>query len=233
MSCRFRSGTTATWSHESPRPSRCSRAIDEAPLYRLNPFPGPHSLFVQGPRLVQRRGKFDHPGASHIPPNVLRASSDCSLTRTPERRHDRRSNPRASNLSRQQAQAPVSGGDGFVSRSNFSDRRGLTSHDVKVLITGGAGYIGSITAKALAAAGHVTVVLDDLSAGPKAFVQDRVFYRGDVADRELIRRIVREHPDLDCTVHMAAKIVVPESITRAPTFTTTRMSRSHSSCLTS
>ncbi len=83
---------------------------------------------------------------------------------------------------------------------------------MKVLITGGAGYIGSTTAKALEEAGHTPVVLDSLLSGPRAFVRDRVFYEGDIADRALLRRIVDEHPDLDATIHMAARIVVPESV---------------------
>lgn len=85
---------------------------------------------------------------------------------------------------------------------------------MKVLVTGGAGYIGSITAKALEDAGHTPIILDSLLAGPKAFVRDRVFYEGDIGDRELLRRIVAEHPDLDATIHMAARIVVPESVER-------------------
>ncbi|HWJ82268.1 MAG TPA: UDP-glucose 4-epimerase GalE, partial [Nocardioides sp.] len=83
---------------------------------------------------------------------------------------------------------------------------------MKVLVTGGAGYLGSITAKALEEAGHVPVVLDSLLSGPRAFVGDRAFYEGDIADRALLRRVVDEHPDIDATVHMAARIVVPESV---------------------
>jgi UDP-glucose 4-epimerase len=83
---------------------------------------------------------------------------------------------------------------------------------MKVLVTGGAGYIGSTTATALEAAGHVPVVLDSLLTGPRAFTRDRIFYEGDVADRQLLRRVVGEHPDIDCTIHMAARIVVPESV---------------------
>jgi UDP-glucose 4-epimerase len=83
---------------------------------------------------------------------------------------------------------------------------------MKVLVTGGAGYIGSITATALEAAGHIPVVLDSLLSGPEAFVADRVFYRGDIADRDLLHRIVAEHPDLDCTIHLAARVIVGESV---------------------
>ncbi|MGH3509916.1 MAG: UDP-glucose 4-epimerase GalE [Nocardioidaceae bacterium] len=83
---------------------------------------------------------------------------------------------------------------------------------MKVLVTGGAGYIGSVTAKALEVAGHVPVILDSLLAGPRVFVRDRLFYEGDIADRDLVRRIVDEHPDIEATIHMAARIVVPESV---------------------
>jgi UDP-glucose 4-epimerase len=83
---------------------------------------------------------------------------------------------------------------------------------MKVLVTGGAGYIGSTTAKALEEAGHTPIILDSLLTGPLVFTKDRIFYEGDIADRDLIRRIVDEHPDLDATIHMAARIVVPESV---------------------
>jgi len=83
---------------------------------------------------------------------------------------------------------------------------------MKVLVTGGAGYIGSTTAKALEEAGHTPVILDSLLTGPQVFVRDRIFYEGDIADRDLLARIVQEHPDLDATIHMAARIVVPESV---------------------
>ena len=83
---------------------------------------------------------------------------------------------------------------------------------MKVLVTGGAGYLGSVTAKALEEAGHTPVLLDSLINGRREFVRDRIFYEGDIADRDLLSRVVDEHPDLDSTIHMAARIVVPESV---------------------
>ena len=99
-----------------------------------------------------------------------------------------------------------------AARSDGRARPTYAVRPMKVLVTGGAGYIGSITAKALEQAGHVPVILDSLLTGPQVFVRDRIFYEGDIADRALITRIVEEHPDLDATIHMAARIVVPESV---------------------
>ncbi len=86
---------------------------------------------------------------------------------------------------------------------------------MKVLITGGAGFIGSTIASACVEADIVPVVLDDLSTGLEAFTHGHHFYRGDIADAALIDRIAAEHPDIDVTIHCAAKIVVPDSV-RAP-----------------
>jgi UDP-glucose 4-epimerase len=86
------------------------------------------------------------------------------------------------------------------------------SPQVKVLVTGGAGYIGSTTCRALEGRGHTPVVLDSLVTGPRAFVGDRIFFEGDIADRALLARVFDEHPDIECTIHMAARIIVPESV---------------------
>ncbi len=83
---------------------------------------------------------------------------------------------------------------------------------MKVLVTGGAGYIGSTTAKALEVAGHTPVIVDSLLTSPRAFTRDRIFYEGDIGDRGLLAKVVEEHPDLECTIHMAARAVVPESV---------------------
>lgn len=83
---------------------------------------------------------------------------------------------------------------------------------MKVLITGGAGYIGSTVASAFLDAGDEVVVLDDLSQGSASFLRGRTAYLGDVADAALLQRIFAEHPDIELTVHCAARIVVPESV---------------------
>jgi len=83
---------------------------------------------------------------------------------------------------------------------------------VKVLIAGGAGFIGSTVASACLDAGITPVVLDNLSTGRVEFTEGRIFYHGDIADRALLDRIFTEHPDIDAVVHAAALIVVPESV---------------------
>jgi UDP-glucose 4-epimerase len=83
---------------------------------------------------------------------------------------------------------------------------------MKVLIAGGAGFIGSTVASACADHGITPVILDNLSTGRAEFVRDRVFYHGDIADGPLIDKIFAEHPEISAVVHAAAVIVVPESV---------------------
>lgn len=83
---------------------------------------------------------------------------------------------------------------------------------MKVLITGGAGYIGSTVATAAMEAGIEPVLLDDLSTGREDFGAGRALYVGDIADGELFARIIADHPEIGAIVHCAAKIVVPESV---------------------
>ncbi|RRD03275.1 UDP-glucose 4-epimerase GalE [Arachnia propionica] len=82
---------------------------------------------------------------------------------------------------------------------------------MKVLITGGAGYIGSTVASACEDAGHSVVILDDFSTGRREFVGDRPLYEGDIADTALLDRLFEEQR-IDAVVHCAARIIVPESV---------------------
>ena len=83
---------------------------------------------------------------------------------------------------------------------------------MKVLIAGGAGYIGSTIASACSDAGISPVILDSLVTGRREFTAGRAFYAGDIADGPLIDRIFAEHPDIDAVIHCAALIVVPDSV---------------------
>lgn len=81
-----------------------------------------------------------------------------------------------------------------------------------VLVTGGAGYIGSVTVELLGAQGESVVVLDNLSRGHRRAVSAEVpFYEGSVGDRALIRQIAGAHP-IDACIHFAALAYVGESV---------------------
>ena len=81
-----------------------------------------------------------------------------------------------------------------------------------ILVTGGAGYIGSVTTEILRARGEEVVVLDNLSRGHRAAVASEVrFYQGDVGDRKIVSRALREN-DIDACVHFAAFAYVGESV---------------------
>ena len=83
---------------------------------------------------------------------------------------------------------------------------------MKVLIAGGAGYIGSTIASACSDAGISPVILDSLVTGRREFAAGRAFYQGDIADGPLIDHIFTEHPDIGAVIHAAALIVVPDSV---------------------
>ncbi|GGN56111.1 UDP-glucose 4-epimerase GalE [Actinoplanes lobatus] len=85
---------------------------------------------------------------------------------------------------------------------------------MKVLIAGGAGFIGSTIASCLLDNGHQPVILDNLVTGRREFCEGRPFYEGDIADPAILDRIFDEHPDITAVVHCAALIVVPESVER-------------------
>ncbi|MCH7653264.1 MAG: UDP-glucose 4-epimerase GalE [Chloroflexi bacterium] len=85
---------------------------------------------------------------------------------------------------------------------------------MKILVTGGAGYIGSTICSALEDGGHVPVVVDSLVTGRREFVGDRAFYEADIADRSAIENIFREHSEIELTIHCAALVVVPDSVRR-------------------
>jgi UDP-glucose 4-epimerase len=81
-----------------------------------------------------------------------------------------------------------------------------------ILVTGGAGYIGSVTAEELLKAGYSVVVLDNLSEGHREAVPKGVpFYQGNVGDAALLARIFSEHK-IAAVMHFAALALVGESV---------------------
>jgi UDP-glucose 4-epimerase len=81
-----------------------------------------------------------------------------------------------------------------------------------ILVTGGAGYIGSVTVERLTKNGEGIVVLDDLSFGHREAIDaDILFYQGSAGDRGLLAHIVKEH-GIDSCMHFAASAFVAESV---------------------
>lgn len=81
-----------------------------------------------------------------------------------------------------------------------------------ILVTGGAGYIGSVTVERLRERDERVVVLDDLARGHRAAIEASVpFYHGRVGDHSLLERIMREH-EIDSCIHFAALAYVGESV---------------------
>jgi UDP-glucose 4-epimerase len=81
---------------------------------------------------------------------------------------------------------------------------------MRVLVTGGAGFLGAALANYLVQDGHQVRVLDDLSAGDRSRLADQVlFTRGDVGDRPKLWTLLQ---DVDCVYHLAARVLVSESI---------------------
>ena len=83
---------------------------------------------------------------------------------------------------------------------------------MSILVTGGAGYIGSHMVLELVDAGEKVVVLDNLSTGFRWAVSPKAtLVVGDVADEDLVAMVVRKH-NVDAIIHFAGSIVVPESV---------------------
>jgi len=81
-----------------------------------------------------------------------------------------------------------------------------------VLVTGGAGYVGSHTVRALHEAGENVIVIDNLSTGFSAHVPEGVpLFIGDAGDENLVEGVIAQH-DVEAVMHFAGSIVVPESI---------------------
>jgi UDP-glucose 4-epimerase len=83
----------------------------------------------------------------------------------------------------------------------------------QILVTGGAGYIGSHTIKQLGEAGYDIVVYDNLSTGTASAITYGRLIQGDLADRQQLSQVFAEH-NFDAILHFAASICVPDSIVK-------------------
>lgn len=80
-----------------------------------------------------------------------------------------------------------------------------------ILVTGGAGYIGSHVVKQLSRTEHTVIVLDNLSTGFKESVVYGEFVEGDTGDQALVSRLLKKYK-IDTVIHFAAHTIVPESV---------------------
>ena len=85
---------------------------------------------------------------------------------------------------------------------------------MRLLVTGGAGYVGSVVAHGLAVAGHEVVVLDDLSTGHRDAVAPGGLVEGNFGDASLVEKLLVKHR-IEAVAHMAASCLVSESV-KAP-----------------
>lgn len=84
---------------------------------------------------------------------------------------------------------------------------------MKILVLGGAGYIGSHTVYELIDAGEEVVIIDNLQTGyAKAVHPKAVFYKGDLRDREFLDSVLEKEKDIDAVIHFAADSLVGESM---------------------
>jgi UDP-glucose 4-epimerase len=83
----------------------------------------------------------------------------------------------------------------------------------EILVTGGAGYIGSTICNALEDTGYSPVILDSYVTGRPEFTKLHAHYEGDIANRELLEHIFKNHPEIENCIHCAALIIMPESVT--------------------
>ncbi|MBW2422067.1 MAG: UDP-glucose 4-epimerase GalE [Deltaproteobacteria bacterium] len=82
---------------------------------------------------------------------------------------------------------------------------------MRILVTGGAGYVGSFATRHLIGAGHHVVVIDNFCQGHRGPLPDDIVVEGDIADRELLGRLMREH-EVEAVMHFAAATNVKESV---------------------
>ena len=81
-----------------------------------------------------------------------------------------------------------------------------------ILVTGGAGYIGSVTVEDLRAQGEMVVVVDNLIYGHRNAIDSKIpFYEGNIGDKDLIAKILREH-EIEACMHFSAYTYVDESV---------------------
>jgi len=101
---------------------------------------------------------------------------------------------------------------------------------VKVLVTGGAGYVGSCICQALIKSGHVPIILDSLLSGRNCFVDNKNFYKADIGNLEVLAKIFDEHPDIEAMIHYAERAMVGNSVKNPYDYYISNVSKSIEVC---
>ena len=87
-----------------------------------------------------------------------------------------------------------------------------------ILVTGGAGYVGSVCSEELLRQGHQVSIVDDLSTGHRdAVPNDAEFYQVDIGNNEAMRQVLASRK-FDAVFHFAAKALIPESVANPAAF---------------
>src|SRR5688500_10739338 len=94
---------------------------------------------------------------------------------------------------------------------------------MRVLVTGGAGYVGSHVCKSLAAAGHVPITFDNLRTGHRSAVKWGPFHHGDILDSYSLRQAIRTY-EPSAVMHFAALAYVGESVKNPEAYYRTNVS---------
>jgi UDP-glucose 4-epimerase len=96
---------------------------------------------------------------------------------------------------------------------------------MNILVTGGAGYIGSICVEELIRGGHNVVVIDNLKEGhPKAVLPEATLYEGDIGDESLVGELLQNHA-IEVVMHFAAETLVQTSMTDPHVYFETNLSK--------
>ena len=82
----------------------------------------------------------------------------------------------------------------------------------KILVTGGAGYIGSTISTILSDFGYIPIILDSSTSDYISSNNDHIFFRGDFSDEDNLETIFDLHPEISIVIHCAGLTSVPESI---------------------
>ncbi|QBI22115.1 UDP-glucose 4-epimerase GalE [Egibacter rhizosphaerae] len=179
------------------RASRCGRAAAAPPPRRARPSTAPPPFAARAPRLAPR-----HDRSTRFRRLVAAVGG---------KPHDVNARGRARPTRDRPASVEFARRGGNRENRHRTERCFDGGVTMRVLVTGGAGYIGSVTAAALIDAGHEVTVLDDLSRGHREFVPDAAsLVIGDVSDPGTVHRALDE--GLNACVHFAGRIEAGESM---------------------